>query len=387
MDKLKAIEGLRGYLAIWVVIGHVIVEAGFLDSDMGSFTLLLRQNFIAVEIFILVSGFVICLLLDRRKESYLEFICCRFFRIYPIFILLFAAAIPMSLIWAWNLKHSIYVAPSLHQCFTSEIQGSWQHWKWNIFWHLSMLHSFVPDPNHARFTDTAFLGQAWSISLEWQFYLLAPFAYKAVVSPRPMYRIAVCILCLYVLLGRQFLPSSWLVGYNAHGGCLPFRVELFFIGAASYFLYKHFAKTCSDVFLPVAFCVAIFLWFRTGQLFISIYSWSVFMGLLMEDQQSYSSRACMKLFTNLPSQFLGRISYGIYLSHIMVMLLAEHLLLRANLGFSREAYFTVLLTTTLMGTVLLSAILFRYVESPGIRFGRKLAVRFQQHQSNIPVAA
>ena len=380
-----AIEGLRGYLALWVLIGHVIVETRFLDGNMTKFNIALKDNWAAVELFMMVSGFVIFFLLDKRKEGYLEFICCRFFRLYPIFILLFSAAIPMSFIWSWNIDHSTYMAPYMQRHFTGEIQGTWEHWKWNIFWHLSMLHSLVPDPNHAKLTDTAFLGQAWSISLEWQFYLLAPFAYKSVVSPRPMYRIGFCVLCLYIYLGRQFLPSSWLAGYVIHGGFLPFRVELFFIGAASYFLYKHFAHVYSDVFLPAAFCASIFLWKTGDSVLFSIYLWIIFMGLIMENQQSYSSKACRKLFTNLPSQFLGRISYGIYLSHIMVMLLAEHLLLRLNLGFSREAFFTVLLTMTLIGTILLSAILFRYVESPGIRFGRKLAVRFQKRQNNIPV--
>ena len=69
------------------------------------------------------------------------------------------------------------------------------------------------------------------------------------------------------------------------------------------------------------------------------------------------------------------------------MLAVEHLILRGNFGFPKLAYFWILLTLTMIGTIGFSMVLFRYIEAPGIRLGRKLAARFQKSAGGIPVAA
>lgn len=60
--------------------------------------------------------------------------------------------------------------------FTGMVESWWANIHWNIPLHLLMLHGVVPEVLVAR-APGAFLAPAWSVSLEWQFYLVAPLAY------------------------------------------------------------------------------------------------------------------------------------------------------------------------------------------------------------------
>src|SRR5882757_3598927 len=83
--KLSELEGLRAWLAWWVVIGHSLVEAGWSDSYLPTVAKILLGQVLAVKLFIILSGFVITLLLDRQKQGYRDFITTRAFRIFPLY--------------------------------------------------------------------------------------------------------------------------------------------------------------------------------------------------------------------------------------------------------------------------------------------------------------
>ena len=114
------------------------------------------------------------------------------------------------------------VAKSLH-----EYAGLWKNAAYHIPLHLTLLHGVVPEkllPSSA----TAFLGPAWSLSLEWQFYLIAPLWFGLAVSNSGWKRFLMVAGCIGVILGSErFLP---MVGQRA---ALPFRLEYFFVGLVS----------------------------------------------------------------------------------------------------------------------------------------------------------
>ena len=257
--------------------------------------------------------------------------------------------------------------------FLDQVNSEWKHWQWNVLWHLPMLHGIVPD-SKGNCTGVAFLGQAWSVSLEWQFYLIAPLAYLAAVSRRPLKRVGICVFCLYLFLGKDLLTQDVISGYSGLGAFLPFHVEYFFVGSVSYFIFREIRHIGSDVYFPVAACIAWFFWNR----FTPFCIWIVFLGLLLENPASYSAKILYPLFSHAVVQFLGRISYSIYLSHMLVLYVAEYFVLRYMPNLSSIAYFWILLVATVGGTVLASAMLYRFVESPGIRYGAKFASRFRK---------
>jgi peptidoglycan/LPS O-acetylase OafA/YrhL len=81
------------------------------------------------------------------------------------------------------------------------------------------------------------------------------------------------------------------------------------------------------------------------------------------------------------AQFIGRISYSIYLSHFLVLMTFQYLLLKHLSNLSQAAHFWILLGTTTTGTILVSWVLYRLIEAPGIRLGHKVAARFQRESA------
>ena len=85
MNRIHSLESLRGLLALWVVIGHTILHSGFSDKFMGPLKLLAMPT-LAVDVFIILSGFVIFFLLDKGPVSYSQFLIKRWFRLAPLLL-------------------------------------------------------------------------------------------------------------------------------------------------------------------------------------------------------------------------------------------------------------------------------------------------------------
>ena len=65
VSRLLPIDGLRGYLALWVLVGHVLWLSGFEPETLAGLPRLFRTAQSAVDLFIIISGSVIMLALDK----------------------------------------------------------------------------------------------------------------------------------------------------------------------------------------------------------------------------------------------------------------------------------------------------------------------------------
>jgi len=365
---LTSIESLRAYLALWVVFGHAFELSGYQGETSSRWIHTVTVPHLAVKTFVIISGFVIFFLLDRESMSYRAFITRRALRLWPLLLVTFAAAIPVSLLRVWNIEHSTaYVEPAWASAALTDIHNWWSHLPADALLHLTMLHGLVPDvmiPN----ASGAFLDPAWSISLEWQFYLVAPFLYAACVSDKRSRLYAVCAGTLACVVLRHALPR------DQYGAALPFHAEYFFFGALSYFLYRKYAGTGRSTALVVA--VASLLLFNVGDRvddLLPLCIWAIVLSSASEAPDSVVARRVLPLFDNRFTQYLGRISYSVYLSHLLVLAGVQYVLLRYLPGVDRRTHVALLLCGTLPLVVGVSTLLYRYVELPGIRWGRALA--------------
>ena len=375
--RLGCVEGARAYLALWVVVCHVMWASGYEANQLSGLPGLLRQGGCAVDVFIVISAFVIFLLLDTKRPAFGPFIVRRFFRLFPLFIALFAIAIPLSRVSLWNLEHAAaYLTPSQIDHRVLRIASWWENLQWHIPLHVAMLQGAVPEALLPE-SPGAFLDPAWSVSLEWQFYLVAPLAFALAVSSRRSRRLALWAGCaVTVIASRRLLPSVM------YGAALPFHLEYFFLGAASYFIYKRFAgRARPNTVFPIACCLAVAIVAVGGDArlqLIPVALWLAFLGLILEQRSSSSWRLLSPVFTNRIAHRLGQISYSIYLSHTLMLLILQYVLLRWTPGLSRTAHFWTLLVLTTTATITASAALFRYLETPGILAGRLLADRLER---------
>lgn len=88
MRYIKELEGLRGLMALWVVFGHSLAALPLINQHVPPTAL----NSYAVDVFIILSGFVIFFMIDNKRQPYFQYITQRFFRIFPLYLLVLVAS-------------------------------------------------------------------------------------------------------------------------------------------------------------------------------------------------------------------------------------------------------------------------------------------------------
>jgi len=322
------LEGLRGVLAAWVMLYHAAIFGGFW-KNVPSGVAALMDGARAVEVFMVLSGFVIAGLIWREREGYSVFLFRRFLRLYPIYLICIVVA-------ALEIKFGI-VAPHFDL----------SKWPEHLLAHILMLHGAISTsvlPGSAG----AILNPAWSISLEWQFYIIAPILLY-LRGPAGL----VLASTVAVVLLRLVAPH--LNGFT--GAFLPLNIQFFWIGIITYAALERskiepmtviFLTALCLLFLPVIVAVPIVLWVA-----------------------AISPGPASRMLTSHILLSLGRWSLPIYLAHEPIIVAVRSML--PTLGPLKDTLLIVGIAGTL--TVLVAAVLHRYVEAPFIVLGKRLKSR------------
>jgi peptidoglycan/LPS O-acetylase OafA/YrhL len=192
----------------------------------------------------------------------------------------------------------------------------------------------------------------------------------------PRKHLLLCAICAAVLAVRGRIPAI------DNRAALPLVFEFFFLGGFSYAVYctvanlpKAAKERVSFLLIAVVLAGAVFSISGKSRHMVSICGWIVFLGLLVETGQKGVAPWLVKLFDNPVAQFLGRISYRLYLSHWIVIIVAQAIILNLWPNLSQAGHFTVLLGFTAVGTIAVSYLTYLEIEVPGIRLGRQLTTR------------
>ncbi len=376
-QRLHLLEGLRGFMAWWVVLGHFLVESGFRGAWLPSLGRIVTNAGYAVDVFVILSGFVITHLLCTQPVSYREFIARRFFRLYPLFV----AALLVGL-WTFDAVHGDYFRFAALVQSDAQSPEMWAGYERNLVAHtlvsLTMLHGAIPTawlPN----AQAALVSPAWSVSLEWQFYLVIPgllWAFKRY----PILTGAAVVFAMAVQ--RYFSIGDW-------GSFLPQHAEFFLLGILSYHLFQFLKRAQQKsrqpipwvlltVFLVLAMAEPLRdLVFRPYAVtvggWLSLAIWLVAFALVLETHApapSALSRRLASVLLNPVAQWLGKVSYSTYLTHYFVIYLIMACLLRSGITVNK---YTSLAAMVVAGTPLLIALSWlshSYIEKPGIALGR-----------------
>jgi peptidoglycan/LPS O-acetylase OafA/YrhL len=337
---------------------HILVCVGWIGPIVGGDYASSQVAAAAVDVFIILSGFAITRLLIVTRESGGRYIWRRICRIFPAYWAALLAGIALNAWVADNLRQlpqSPVIDIYLGVC---EVGGS-RLWTDGII-HFFLLQGLVPTswlPAEA----VTLLGVAWSLSLEWQFYLVAPFALRLALRSKTGF----ALLSLVAILGALY--SAKLTG----------AVSVAFLPArASYFLFGGISFVAAAA--PVAKRWFILLSAAT----ILIISWAIGSGHHLETIAAPSAWLIVMAATLSPLptivrsflnsvqvQFLGRVSYSTYLFHGPVIAVVQHAVWHwVNPGNQIK-----LLVLTTIGSVplitLVSYLSWRFIERPGQKFG------------------
>jgi peptidoglycan/LPS O-acetylase OafA/YrhL len=371
MKRFRAIEGLRGWLAWTVVFSHLVLTSGLYAKGLGPAAVLAGQY--AVLAFVIISGFVITHLVVEREEPYGTYLLRRFMRLFPLFAVtciigFFTSDVYATTVsnvpWASNPSSSRYIA-LVTGVARSDHEFFWLH----VLAHLSMLHGAI-NSSVLPFSQYAFNAPAWSISLEWQFYLIAPLVISLARRWETLLWLAMATAVL------EFAYQFGLFGSFDLPAFLPGAAGYFGLGIASRIAYPKIIGTIrhpksifalSLVLLPLGWSVAPLL------------VWAiVFIGLVLSRDDAAKdtfTRVYHYAFESHISTYLGSRSYSVYLCHWPILAICHALWLGV---FPTAFHVTTFLGVSIMVvplTLLISEGFYRSIERPGILLGSRLARR------------
>ncbi len=359
---LTELEGLRGLAALWVLSLHVSIMAGTKIP-------IISWGALGVDLFILLSGFLMVHQYERSKESKLwpeskrigHFWCRRFFRMAPLYYLLLAVALAAGPLMAWS---RLSIGRHYPASMTDTLRYTDRSWA-NALVHFSFVFGFLP-----RFSFRTALPD-WSIGLEMQFYLLFPFL--MIVAKRFGY--VLMAVGTLVLTVAAYFAFPQFFGSFPMPSFLPIKINLFLLGMliAAAFHKKLRFVTIFIVLLPIVSFVV------TSQKTMGVIADIVLASflLLVTGKNKRLSPALVPikwLLNGWVAQKLGDISYSLYLVHLLLLMPISAVLLRFPQVSSMPDLlrFSVLFGITLIFVIPVSTLLYYGVEKPGIEVGKRL---------------
>ncbi|WP_323753762.1 acyltransferase [Marinobacter sp.] len=293
-ERLKGPDGLRGFAALWVVLYHLWSALQRRDTDWvwGYVSDFFEYGFLGVDIFFVLSGFVIAYSLTGRFIDNLfvpRFLVRRSIRIDPPYWLTIVLA--LIFIGMKNIVFQEYAEPL----------PSFE----NIFVHVLYLQDLLG--------YEAISSVFWTLCLEFQFYIIFStllwlfFKGKNALLGNINGFVFVSVLC-FVFLSVFFRFSS--LSFPVSGTIIPYAYE-FSLGiiACQYITGRAHINQLVVVCLIAFFCS----YFYKGAIFAVV---PIFAVVLMVGSavggKFFSFLNCRAL------QYLGRISYSLYLTHAIV---------------------------------------------------------------------
>lgn len=292
----------RVILAISVVLSHIVkTETPFYQGFGGTNS---------VEIFFLISGFYIALILDKTYKSKRMFYLNRILRLYPIYLIVCLLVLLTSILrrgFAENLFGYSPLVLLISTFSNLTLIGT----DWLMFFDTSnggiQLTSSVVTGDRMR--DLLWIAPAWSLGIEITFYAMAPILCRW----RSRFLIATIIgLCTIRILFNQSEFNFAESPFDAR--FFPFELPYFLVGILLY-RCKRDAKLVITIPLKYLYS-ALFLFFLIFEPIRSGFDLSrtASMALLV-------IVAAVVVLFGQSSEFdrkFGELSYPIYISHVFI---------------------------------------------------------------------
>lgn len=361
-------------LALWVAVAHLIRWSGFGEIGDGGKASALWHEFsaaeAAAETFIILSGFAICTLLRSSNAGWWRFVAGRFFRLWPVYIL----SMILSVLALPCLEGFLQAVPWQGEPHVVWMKDAAQHaragWWSHIAWHIPMLHG-LPPASMLDYAASAFHAPAWTITVEWQFYLAAPLLLWLM---RRFWGAAIIVL---LALGGRVTQDLWL---NPDRGFVLFWLPYLFTGIGCSYLASAMGKALdggkrmSGALIGAGIGGAVFLSHDPLPMSIWAVAFTLAAGAWNEVAPRIG-RIGSAFLTSPPLQWLGALSYPLYLLHWPLLIVAAWGFVSVNPAISQTRMLALMLGTALPLILLASWLMHLLVERPTHALGRRLSGR------------
>jgi peptidoglycan/LPS O-acetylase OafA/YrhL len=363
MNYIKGFDGLRAFSIIMVFCTHLGFMDNISDPILDARLSMLCSGTVGVNIFFVLSGFLITRILLKEKSltgkiSFRNFYIRRFLRLLPPLILFYTT---LSFLMSFGF-----------------IKPQWIGLTLSVFY----LYNFVPTRYYS-----GELGPMWSLAVEEQYYIFWPVIVAFFRKYIPFFVVSIIILCF---LARVYLP---LMSIHHNGKVYPLNtysyLDRWFLPAVApimigaVFSYIEFTReekfrflfAGKYLFLVIAICtffmpayMPILILYKFGYEIELLQLCSVVILLIWVLFNQTSLLAGFLEFK--PIAYVGKISYGLYVYHALFIRTG-----RGDLFFQKYPL-NIFLT---IGVAVLS---YEFYEKKILRFKRKFsAVSYKGNNS------
>ena len=356
LDHVTSLDGLRGAAVLLVLVSHFGILAPLGLTGITLVDHFFRGGYLGVDIFFVLSGFLITSLLLNEHEAHskiylLRFYGRRFLRLLPaLTILLFLYSI---------------VTVLEGKAFSSISLGIWA----SLFYYLNWQYVFSFPRS---FGD---LGYLWSLSIEEQFYIVWPAVLILLlkITKRAILHISfIAVLIALVFWHRHVLWTT--------PGDLPYeqvtvfvrtdaRIDSLLVGCITAFVYRHrLISIRLSQFLAVLGLLVLVMYLElskpyTGYMFsggftvVAVSVACLILGLTI------NTFPLTRLFQGRLIVLIGKTSYGIYLWHFPIFTFVNRHMTNVN-----EIYKVI---TALFFTALFTTASWILIETPALRLKKR----------------
>lgn len=341
------INGLRAWAVVSVVLFHFGIS-GF------------SGGFVGVDIFFVISGFLMTGIIykglsqadtNRSKFSILDFYLSRAKRIIPALLVLCSVLLVVG--WFFQLS-SDYRLLGMHSAMSLAFLSNIKYWK---------EAGYFDTESHEKW-----LLHTWSLSVEWQFYLILPLLmlalWKIKTGKTPM--TILFIVCSVASLLASIIITK--LNPSAAFYLLPTRAWEMLAGGLVFLLSDKINLSAAKAKLVETTGIILLLYsiFAYDGL-VPWPSWNALVPVIGSMLVLLAARQESIWTSNYTAQWLGTRSYSIYLWHWPIWV---------GLGYLQNQHDPKYIVLGLIATLLLGHISYQYIEEPFRKqFGKSSRVR------------
>jgi peptidoglycan/LPS O-acetylase OafA/YrhL len=308
------LDGIRGVAVLLVFISHfhwILSPDPFLTkvTPWHFINRTFEAGFMGVDIFFVLSGFLITSLLMKDRSTNQKNLFRRFYR-----------------------RRALRLLPALYALLLADFFVSrWENFpgdiQWRTTWHaILFLNNWNIVNNFGEAQND--LGHLWSLGIEEQFYLIWPLTIWLLAKlkiPSKMMIPLILFASLVVMVHRTSLwndGTSWIILYIR----TDTRLDSLLIGAMFAYAYRHYqvpSKILNSV-ATLSFLGLVYIKYVLDKSpFIFEMGWTIiallagFIILSVVEGVFF----VQKVFTWRPLTIIGKVSYGLYLWHMPIFLL------------------------------------------------------------------
>jgi peptidoglycan/LPS O-acetylase OafA/YrhL len=357
------INGLRFMAALAVIITHIeLLKGVFGYNNAWENPFIFYLGGLGVYFFFVLSGFLITYLLLEEKKKFdtikiKEFYLRRILRIWPLYY--FVLILGFFALPHFNAIQIPYLQKDFEEHFYTDL----------------LLYFFIfPNLAFSMYRAVPHIGQAWSIGVEEQFYIAWPWLIlKAKKTARSLFAIIGTILLIKIivlLLGIFYGVEHWYQTLKTFVAMSKFEC-MAIGGLGAYYLHKENERVLKWIYRPLTLnasiiLIPILMYVTPDKIQDGVHL--IFSVIFLVIIINVAGNKKIKLdLNNGVLSYLGKISYGIYMYHFMIIPIVLYFLGMCYDNFS-ELLWNILLYSFSIGlTILVSGVSYRYFESKFIK--------------------